>query len=233
MIFNFSAIILIVNVILALTLVFLERRNPTTTWAWILILMFIPGLGFFLYLFLGQNHRKKKRFTTKAQQDLVRAARQNQRMLSQHHLDFIKYDIAHVKDLILLFYRNSRSVFSRNNKITILNNGNEKFPVLIEELKKAKHHIHMAYYIIRDDELGRKVRDILTEKAREGVEVRLLYDGMGCLFMGKKYFMPLIEAGGQVAAFLPPFIPYINIRINYRNHRKITVIDGQKPLPED
>lgn len=85
----------------------------------------------------------------------------------------------------------------------------------------------MAYYIIRDDEIGRTIRDILVQKAREGVEVRLLYDGMGCLFTGSKYFRPIVEAGGEIASFLSPFIPYINIRVNYRNHRKITVIDGK------
>lgn len=226
--FNISAIILLINIALALTLVFLERRNTAVTWAWILILMFIPGLGFILYLFLGQNHRKKKRFTAKGQKDLIRAVDQRDQMLSQHNLDFSEPEIQDIKDLILLFYRNSGSVFSRNNKISILNNGDEKFPALIEELKNAQNHIHMAYYIIRDDEIGRTIRDILVQKAKDGVEVRLLYDGMGCLLISRKYFKPLIEAGGQVASFLPPFIPHINVRINYRNHRKITVIDGQK-----
>lgn len=226
--FNFSAIILLVNIALALTLVFLERRNSAVTWAWILILMFIPGLGFILYLFLGQDHRKKKRFTTKGQEDLIQAIQQKNQMLPKHHLNFSEPNIHDIRDLILLFFRNSGSVFSKNNRITVLNNGDEKFPVLIEELKKAKHHIHMAYYIIRDDEIGRAVRDLLAQKARKGVKVRLLYDGMGCLFLGQKYFQPLIDAGGQIASFLPPFVPYINVRVNYRNHRKITVIDGKK-----
>lgn len=226
--FTFSAIIFIINIALALTLIFLERRNSAVTWAWILVLMFIPGLGFILYLFLGQDHRKKKRFTAKGQKDLNQAIDQKNQMLHRHYLNFSESDIHDLKDLILLFFRNSGSVFSKNNRITILNNGNEKFPMLIEELKKAKHHIHMAYYIIRDDEIGRAVRDILVQKANDGVEVRLLYDGMGCLFLGKKYFQPLIEAGGEIASFLPPFIPYINVRVNYRNHRKITVIDGKK-----
>ncbi|HZJ57552.1 MAG TPA: cardiolipin synthase [Clostridia bacterium] len=225
--FYFSAIIFIINIALALTLIFLERRNPTTTWAWVLILMFVPGLGFVLYLFLGQNYRKRKRITAKGHNDMIRVARQRSEMLTQHHLDFNDPNIFNIGDLILLFYRNSGSVFSRNNKVTILNNGDEKFPALIEELRGAKHHIHMAYYIIRDDEIGRAVRDLLAQKAQEGVEVRLLYDGMGCLFVGKRYFDPIIRAGGKVAAFLPPFIPYINVRVNYRNHRKIIVIDGE------
>ncbi len=225
---NFSAIILLINIILALTLIFLERRNIAVTWAWILILMFMPGLGFILYLFLGQNHRMKKRFTAKGHEDLIRAVKQRNQMLSEHHLNFNESGIHDIRDLILLFYRNSGSIFSKNNNINILNNGDEKFPLLIEELKKAKHHIHMAYYIIRDDEIGRTVRDILAQKASEGVEVRLLYDGMGCLFTPKNYFKPIIENGGQVVSFLPPFIPYINVRVNYRNHRKIIIIDGQK-----
>lgn len=109
--FNFSAIILIINIVLALALVFLERRNPTVTWAWILILMFIPGLGFILYLFLGQNYRRKKRFTAKGQEDLIKAIKQKDQMLHQHHLNFLEPEIQDIKDLILLFYRNSDRYF--------------------------------------------------------------------------------------------------------------------------
>ncbi|NLB42020.1 MAG: cardiolipin synthase, partial [Clostridiales bacterium] len=85
----------------------------------------------------------------------------------------------------------------------------------------------MEYYIIRNDEIGKEIRDILVAKAREGIEVRLLYDGMGCIALPKSYAKPIIDAGGEVAVFFPPFIPHINIRVNYRNHRKITVIDGK------
>lgn len=228
MTFNLSAIIFIINIIFALTLIFLERRNSTTTWAWILILMFIPGLGFILYLFLGQDHSKKKRFTAIRNEELAENITRKKQMLNLHHLNFKDPFIHSIKDMILLFYRNSGSVFSKNNKITLLNNGAEKFPALIQELNKATDHIHIAYYIIRDDEIGRTIRDILANKAKEGVEVRLLYDGMGCIFLSKKYFKPLVDTGVQIASFLPPFLPYINIRVNYRNHRKITVIDGQK-----
>ncbi len=217
------------NFIFAYILVFLERRNPSATWAWLLVLLFLPGLGFILYLFLGQNLRKKRLFATKREEDeLKRLAHRQENLLASDPQNWNHPSIAPFKDLIHLHYQNSQSVFTTNNRITILNNGHEKFPALIKCLEEARDHIHMEYYIIRDDEMGRRIRDILARKAREGVKVRLLYDGMGCLSLPKNYFDPILQAGGEVAEFYPPFFPYINVRVNYRNHRKITVIDGQK-----
>ena len=131
------------------------------------------------------------------------------------------------KELIRLHLNNSYSVFTQNNRIQVLKDGKKKFSALLKALESACHHIHMEYYIIRDDDIGRKIRDILAAKAREGVEVRLLYDGMGCIALPKGYAKAILQSGGEVAVFFPPFFPHINVRVNYRNHRKIVVIDGK------
>lgn len=225
---NISTIILYANIILAFIIIFLERRNPTATWAWVLVLMFIPVLGFILYLFLGQDLRRKKVFSLKEGDDIEKLAIQYEQLLKDESFDYTHPAVNTDKDLINLYLNNSRAIFTHNNKIQILKDGQEKFPALLKALKAARHHIHMEYYIIRNDEIGREVRDILVAKAKEGVEVRLLYDGMGCLSLSKSYFKPIIEAGGETASFFPPFLPHINIRVNYRNHRKIIVIDGEK-----
>jgi len=225
---DLSIIILIVNIILAFIVIFLSRKNPSATWAWVLVLMFVPIVGFILYLFLGQDLRKTRVFSRKEDEDIKKLESRYQKLLTEESRGNIDPAVEKDKDLIRLHLQNADAIFTHNNRIQILKNGQEKFPVLIKALKAAKQHIHMEYYIIRNDEIGREVRDILASKAREGVEVRLLYDGMGCLHLRRSFFKPIIDAGGKVAVFYPPFLPYVNIRLNYRNHRKITVIDGKQ-----
>lgn len=224
---DLSTIILYANIILAFAIIFLSRKNPSTTWAWVLVLMFIPVLGFILYLFLGQDIRRIKIFTQKEKDDIKKLKARFWNLLSEESSKLTHPAIEMDKDLMRLHLNNSYSVFTQNNRIQVLKNGQEKFAALLKALKSARHHIHMEYYIIRDDEIGREVRDILAAKARDGVEVRLLYDGMGCLALPKKYVKPIMEAGGETAVFFPPFLPHINIRLNYRNHRKITIVDGE------
>ena len=224
---NLSTIIFFANIFLAFVIIFLSRKNPSTTWAWVLVLMFIPVLGFFLYLFLGQDIRRIRIFTRKASEDEKKIKTHFQKLLNRESTDINHPALEKDLDLIRLHLNNSNSVFTQNNQIKILKNGQEKFVELLKALKSARHHIHMEYYIIRDDEIGREVRDLLTAKAQEGVEVRLLFDGMGCITLPKSYSKPILQAGGEVAVFFPPFLPHINVRVNYRNHRKITVIDGK------
>ena len=224
---NLATIVFYANIVLAFVVIFLSRKNPSTTWAWVLVLMFIPILGFVLYLFLGQDTRRIKIFSQKEKLDDDKLISRFRKLLSMESSDISHPAIATDGDLMRLHLQNSHSVFTQNNRIQILKNGDEKFPALLKALKSARHHIHMEYYIIRDDNIGREVRNILAAKAKEGVEVKLLYDGMGCLALSTSYIQPILEAGGETAVFFPPFLPHINVRINYRNHRKITVIDGK------
>lgn len=107
-----------------------------------------------------------------------------------------------------------------------MSDGRQKFEQLLRDLKNAKHHIHMQYYIFRHDELGQRILQVLEEKAKEGVEVRFLYDAIGSNRLFKKHMRPLAEAGGLSEVFFPSIFPLINPRLNFRNHRKIVVIDG-------
>lgn len=221
-------LLLIVNILFAVLLVFFERRNPSTTWAWLMILFFVPVLGFFLYLFLGQDLRKKKMFAAKEADDrLEKMIHQQEKILSRKDIELAYPSIKNSKDLIYLHLVAHNALFTHDNTVEIFNDGSEKFDKMLEDIKKAKKFIHMEYYIIRNDWLGKQIIELLTLKAKEGVEVRLLYDGMGCIRLSDKFFQPLLEAGGKISCFFPPFLPYINVRINYRNHRKICVIDGQ------
>ncbi|HWP98406.1 MAG TPA: cardiolipin synthase [Syntrophomonadaceae bacterium] len=227
---NVVDILFVVNLIFALTVILFERRNPTATLTWVLALMFIPVAGFIMYLFIGQDLRKKRLFYLKEEEErnLYQLLQLQDENLHNHMLTFTNPRTAQYSDVIHLHLNSDQSLFTQDNQVQIFHQGEELFACLLERVRKASKHIHLQSYIIRNDALGRELVDILCAKAREGVQVRLLYDGMGCIRLPRKFFHPLRQAGGKVAAFFPPILPYINLRINYRNHRKICVIDGQE-----
>ena len=219
-----------INILLGILLVFFERRDPTTTWLWLMVLTFLPGIGFILYLFLGQDLSKKRMFKTKEMEDdCFRNIAIEQKELIQNN-DFYHKDpnFSRYEDLVKMFLMNSEAYFTQDNNVDLFFTGKEKFDSLLESLDRAKNYIHIQYYIFKSDEIGTKVLDILTKKAKEGVEVKLLVDGMGGRNLSKKSLKVLKDAGGEVAIFFPPFVPLISIRINYRNHRKICIVDGKE-----
>ena len=221
-------VIYFLNVFLAIYVVFQERKNPSTTWAWIMIMLFVPVLGFVLYLFVGQDMRKRKLFTKKEEQDQFHQLLNGQKeRLKQHKNEFQNSFIRDYHDIIRLHLVGHEALYTQDNSVDIYTDGNDKFDNLFNDILNAKRYIHIQYYIIRGDELGQKLLKLLIQKVKEGVNVKLLYDGMGCLWTPKGMFEDLTQAGGKVVCFYPPFIPYINLRVNYRNHRKICVIDGE------
>ncbi len=223
-------LIFLLNVVFAILVVFFERRSPTGTLVWVLVLFFIPVLGFILYIFLGQDLRKKKMFYLKKEEEqrILPELQVQDTLIHEHKLLLNEQEANEYWDIIHLHLNSNQALFSQDNRLQVFTEGQSLFEDLLKNLKTAHCYIHLQSYIIRNDELGRQFRDLLVEKARQGVEVKLLYDGMGCMRLPRKFFRPLIEAGGQVSSFFPPFLPYINLRINYRNHRKICIIDGQK-----
>ncbi|MDD1719026.1 MAG: cardiolipin synthase [Methanoregulaceae archaeon] len=220
-------IFLIINIFLIVGLVFFERRNPTAALGWVLILLVIPILGFFLYLVFGQNFYKKKLSKIKAEDDLElhTIIAEQKAELADRRIHLPDKRLESYRGMISMLLENNMAYLSQNNLVTVFDDGNALYSDLLAAIGKARHHIHMEYYIIRNDELGRKVVSALAAKAREGVEVRLLCDGLGTK-LPKKVLQELRSAGGKTAFFFPSLIPVINLRMNYRNHRKIAVIDG-------
>lgn len=217
------------NLIFALLIIFFERRNPSATWAWLMVLILIPGIGFILYLLLGQNLSTIKMFNLKTEEDRFHTELLLQgRQLSEDTLEFHDKEMINYKDMMYMHLINSQSVFTQDNSIDIYTNGHDKFKELFHSIENAEDHIHMVYYIIKNDKLGNRLIETLTKKASEGVEVRFLYDGMGGIRLPRNFFSKLKTAGGKVACFFPSLLPLINIRVNYRNHRKIAVIDGKE-----
>lgn len=223
-------IIFIINIFLVAIVVVFERRNPVATVAWILLLVFVPILGFLMYIFLGQNLQRKKLFYLKEEEEheLLSLLAGQDVSLQKNTLHFNDPRTREYLDLVYLQMVSNYSLLTQDNKVEVFHEGEELFNRILSSLKKAQHYIHMEYFIIRNDSLGQHIMNILAEKARQGVEVKLLYDGMGSIRLSPRFFRKLHEAGGRSAAFFPPFLPYINVRVNYRNHRKILIIDGDE-----
>lgn len=222
-----TSLVIIVNIILGGSIVFLERKNASSTWAWLMVLLFIPVVGFILYLIFGKPISKGRIFVwdTKSRLGLKAAVQAQLREMETNQLEYADPDMANYQSLIYLNMRTDASLFSQDNDVEILLDGKEKFDRLLQDLRRAKDHIHLVYYIVRDDELGKQLAEVLIKKANEGVKVRFLYDAMGSRGLGRKFINRMRHAGVETEAFFPAKI--FNFKINYRNHRKLAIIDGK------
>lgn len=217
------SIIFFINILCAVSLVFIERREPTTTWAWLLIILLFPAFGFIIYLIFGQNLSRQKIFREKTVDD----EKKTKEFIRQFKEEKKSNRIAKEHEaLVRMNYNNSGSIYTTGNQVKTYTNGEDKFRDLFEDIKNAKSFIHIEYYIFRLDDLGLKILDALRLKVLEGVEVRLLVDGMGSKYIRSKEIKFINSLGIKFAIFFPGILPYVNVRINYRNHRKIVVVDG-------
>ncbi|QWU15924.1 cardiolipin synthase [Paenibacillus sophorae] len=203
--------------------IFMENRNPSATMAWILLLALIPVVGLVFYFLFGQNVFKRRKYDKKAQRDLM-AYEQIENDALRLHQDWSMFNSTQRK-LLGLSQRLARSPISFSSETRVLTNGEETFGTLLLELRQAKHHIHMEYYIFRADEIGTRIQQILIEKARSGVKVRFMYDAVGSIQLSQSFLKALSDAGVKVAAY-GRSKSFFSSRVNYRNHRKIVVIDG-------
>jgi cardiolipin synthetase len=181
-----------------------------------------------MYLIIGQDFHKSRMFKAKEiEGELKYAVRRQEETIYYKRLRMANPEMSRFKDLILYNLEAGEAVLTDNNDIRVYTDGKEKFRALIEEMKQAKRYIHMQYYIIRNDELWQEVEKVLIQKAREGVAVRVLFDSMGCRTMKNRDWERLEKEGIQVAEFFPALLGQLQLRVNYRNHRKIVVIDGR------
>lgn len=220
--------LLYINLILSVVIVFFQRRDPKAVWTWLLVLYFIPIFGFVLYLILCQDYRKNRMFRVKEVEDRLRYSVESQEEFLLSSREYLSDPISRdFEDLVMYNLETSGAVLTVDNTVDIFTDGEEKFEDLRREMEKATDYIHIQYYIIKNDELFQSMIPILVKKAEEGVEVRILYDGMGGRFMPKKVWDRLKKSGIKIGEFFPAFLGRLQLRVNYRNHRKIVVIDGR------
>ena len=216
------------NLVLGIIIVFFQRKDPKSVWAWLLILYFIPILGFVFYLLIGTDMHKKKMFRTKEIEDkLSDAIRRQESIIRNSELVSSYPEMGDYGDMVLYHLRVSESILTDDNRVDFFVDGREKFAAMAEDIRKAKKSIHIQYYIIGDDELFAELKEILKQKISEGVEVRILFDAMGCREVKRRFWKELEREGFQIGEFFPAIFGRLQLRINYRNHRKIVVIDGK------
>ena len=216
-----GATLMWIMIALAIIHVVMDNRQPAKTMAWALVIFFVPVVGIVLYIFVGINHRRKRLVSQRSFDQLSKRS-----MLS-----FVEQPDLHVperhKPLVELFVNQSMAMPFRVDEVDIMTDGYAFFPALLRDIARARHHIHIDMYIIEDDPLGRLVADALIAKARSGVEVRVVYDDVGCWKVSHDFFEQLRKGGIELASFLPVRFPSFTSKANYRNHRKLVVIDGQ------
>lgn len=214
-------LIYLIIIIGTIVTVLLDNRQPSKTMAWLLVLIFLPIVGIILYFFFGQNTRKQRMMSQRSidqltKRSMLEFAEQKDLMLPERY-----------QPLIQLFANQNMSLPFKDNEVEIYTEGADFFLGLLKAIGSAKHHIHIDTYIIEDDPLSQLIADALIDRAREGIEVRLIYDYVGCWKVSGRYFERLRNAGVDVRSFMPVHFPAFTGKVNYRNHRKLAVVDGQ------
>lgn len=205
----------------AIIRVLLDNRQPAKTMAWILVLAFMPFVGIIFYIFFGQNTRKERHISDRSMDQLTKRSM----------LEFVEQENLHLpannKPLMNLFTNQNWAFPFKDNRVDIFTDGYEFICSLLYNIGKAQHHIHLDTYIFEDDALGYLVADALIDKAEQGVEIRVIYDDVGCWKVKDAFFERMRDTGIDVHAFMPVRFPAFTSKVNYRNHRKLCVIDGK------
>lgn len=199
----------------------LDNRSPSNTLAWLMVLGGLPVVGLILYIFFGRNYRKEKYISSQSldqisKRSLYGYVEQRNLVIPEEHAELIR-----------LFSNQNVALPFKDNEIEIYENGHEFFPALLKAIAQAKNHIHLVVYIFENDALGTLISDALIDKALQGVEVRVIYDYVGCWHVPSEFYERMREAGIDVHAFMPVKFPAFTSKVNYRNHRKLCVIDGE------
>lgn len=218
----------VLDIVCIIAVIFFERKNPASTIAWTLVLIFLPFVGFIAYAMFGSGFHvnKKKRYALKQITDSL-----NREVIAKY-IDgkkcALKREAVSYERLVSYLDNDGGCLYTCDNSVRVYTDGRELFQSMLADMRSATQSIHLLYYIFRNDALGQEVLDILTQKAEAGVSVRLIYDSVGSMLGSERMFRKLRAAGGKVEAFSPLFFTLSShLRLNYRNHRKITVIDGK------
>lgn len=209
----------VITIVSCIVVVLSENRNPIRSLAWVIALIFLPGIGLVFYLFFGRSMRGRHLISRRNKRKLFRSQASPRQNLRETSLTSTEQQV------VKLSYKVSRFPFTINNKARIFTNGEEKFEALKKDLRSARESIYVQYYIFLDDKLGHDIADILIQKSKEGLDVKVIYDHVGSWSASNKFFRRLNEAGVESRPFFRVTFPQLANRINWRNHRKIVVID--------
>jgi len=226
---NVFAVLYLITVFSICLMIVLENRNPVKTLSWVLVILFIPVAGVIIYGLFGRNYRKQKIYTRKSLADSARLTYHVNRQVEL--LSTVLADeseaVRSKAQLMHLMLKNNRSLLTLDNKIDLLVNGMQTFPAMLDAIASASDYVHIEFYRIEPDILGTEFGELMKRKAREGVRIRIIYDDVGSWNIHNSYLREMRTAGVQIFPFMPVRFPSFSSKINYRNHRKILVVDGR------
>ena len=223
-------LILLLNTTAAIITVFKEKRDIAATWAWLLVLNLLPVVGFVIYLFAGKKISKEKIFDLRTQErtgisQLVALQKEQWNEKELMPSDLLTDEARQTVRALLVA---DDAILTKHNEVKVYTDGHEKFKALIEDVKKAKDHVHVEYYSFFSDQIGTELLHALEDACSRGVEVRIIYDSMGSRGQRRGFFKRLESLGGRAEVFFgSKAAPVHSPRLNYRLHRKIVVIDGK------
>ncbi len=208
-------------IVSALVTVLLDNKQPAKTMAWLMVLIFIPVIGLILYIFFGQDIRKQRLVSQRSMDQLTK--RSMFEYTEQEDLEIPEQQ----QPLVQLFTNLNAAYPFKDNDVHVMTDGYGFIFELLKAISQATSHIHLETYIIEDDAVGNLLADALIDKARQGVEIRMIYDDVGCWKVRKRFFERMREEGIDIHAFMPVKFRAFTSKVNYRNHRKLCVIDGK------
>lgn len=214
--------IYVLIVLIVMLKVLMDNRQPAKTMAWLLVLWALPLVGIVLYFFFGQNTRKERLISQRSLDQLTKRS-----MLEFVEQRNLRLPDAH-RPLMQLFKNQSMALPFKDNLVDIYTSGYQFFPSLLQAISRARHHIHIDIYIFDNDALGRLIADTLIDKSRQGVEIRIIYDDVACWKVKNAFFERMRNAGIDIHPFMPVKFPAFTSKANYRNHRKLIIIDGRE-----
>lgn len=204
-----------------ISVLLLENRNPVKSLSWVLVLLFLPVIGLVFYIIFGQNLRKRRLIIRKIYRSSSEYAAKDVRELNTDLAD------SNQLKLIQLLYKNSDALTYPDNNIEIFSDGKSTFDAMFKAIENASNHIHIEFFIFGNDKISNRLRVLLIQKARQGVRVRMIYDYWGSFFLSRLYLKSLRESGVYIRPFFPLRLRLGRSKINYRNHRKLLIVDGK------
>lgn len=228
-----TIIVITLNILLAITMIFFEKKSTQSVFAWLSVMAFLPIIGFLLYIIFGNGlGLRTRRMIRRTNMVNVGSRKEMEKIAANHQYVFDENAQKLVKkydELIKFNYRWANSVLTDGNDVEFFCDGIKKFEALKNDIKNAKNHIHLDYYILENDKFGKEIINLCTQKLSEGVSVKIIIDSLGSIKTRRRHFKKFMKAGGEFREFFPPILPLkmLNFKMNYRNHRKIAVIDGK------
>lgn len=218
----FSLVFLITAIPVSIMII-LEKRSPYKTAAWVLVLIMVPVFGVIFYLIFGQEYRKQKIFSRSGIKSLGKIRNLSLKQLRQIKTRKESYE---KENIIRLLLNNSNALLTTGNEVKIFDSGESTFRAIFEAIKNAEHHIHLEYYIFSDDKIGNRLKNLLIEKSIQGIEVRIIIDDVGSWGLKQKFINELRRNGIEIYPFMEVLFPRLTSQVNFRNHRKILIVDG-------